>query len=712
MNFRIIILQVYIVFFSFISAAPSLALNRFPPILPKAANDTTRVSQLYALADSLLPTSPQQALTIGKQAMVVAELLKFEKGIAKAAILVGNAFQKQGVNDSALFYFQKSLKSSKAINDKIGIGKCLNNIGIVYDFQGDYEKALGYYFQALITWREVAYNKGVSTSLHNIGIIYNTQKEYDKAVDYLQQSLALWEEMNDAEGMSYSLNNLGLVYFSKQDYEKALSYYLLSIEKSEAMEDKGLFASALHGIGEVYLEQKKYDQALSYMSRSLDIFREIGDVYGEMQALIGMSERYKATEKLDKSLYYSKKALDLARKTGSKPEVKSASKILSSIYQLQNNFQKAFEYQSLYLAYNDSIFNLEKQKVSNALELARKDAENEILKKENELKMAQIERGEAVIQQQSILVAAISVGLLLAGIVAFVLYNANRQKQKSNQQLQQQKAEIIEINNALGNLNGELKLQHKTMREQNRELERLNGIKDKLFSIISHDFRSPLSSLQGVINLLNENALSAQEIKTVFVGLSDKVRNTTGMLDNLLNWTRTQMQGIKANPSEIDLNALAEENVSLVKLSAYKKGITLENEITEPVKAYADAEMIKLVFRNLISNAIKFSAIGDKVSLSAISDGDYVTVSVKDTGMGITVENQENLFQAGDYTTFGTANEKGTGLGLALCKDFIESNHGKLWVKSKEKEGSTFSFTLPVHAAVLHSSPQKKAALS
>jgi two-component system, sensor histidine kinase and response regulator len=180
----------------------------------------------------------------------------------------------------------------------------------------------------------------------------------------------------------------------------------------------------------------------------------------------------------------------------------------------------------------------------------------------------------------------------------------------------------------------------------------------------------------------------------------------------LLNWTRTQMQGIKPNPSEIELSALAEENVSLVKLSAYKKGIALENEITEPVKAYADSEMIKLVFRNLISNAIKFTAIGDKVTLSATSDGEYVTIAVKDTGHGIAEENQQKLFQAGDYTTFGTANEKGTGLGLALCKDFIESNHGKLWVESKEKEGSTFSFTLPVHAAVLHSSPFKKAALS
>lgn len=709
MNIKFVILQIHFFLFCLISATVIPSFATPIAILNLAENDTSRVNALYSLGDSLRHTNPRQAILYGKQALGISQQLNFRNGISKAAILTGNGFEKQGIYDSALYYYHIALETNKILNHKVNIGKSLNNIGIIYDLQGSYDNALYYYFHALEIWRLTNNNEGISISLNNIGIIYEMQGKYEKAIDYHKQSMAISEEMNNQEGVSASLHNLGLAYEDLEDYEKATTYYLRSLKLREALGMQNLIAVTLHGLGSVALLQDKFEQALSYNTESLKIFQKIGDVYGEVHALLGLAETYKVTGKNEKGLYYAKTALKLSTQTRIKPEVRSASKILTQLYQQQKNFKKALHYQSLYLAYNDSIFNVEKEKVINALEIARKESENEVLKKENELKEAEIARNNATIRQQSILVIAVSVCLLLVGILTFVLYYANQQKLRHNQTLEQQKKEIIQINEELAILNQELQEQHKTMQVQNNELGRLNAFKDKLFSIISHDFRSPLSSLQGVINLLNANALSTHEIKSVFEGLSDKVRNTTGMLDNLLNWARTQMQRVQVNPTVMDLHALAEENVSLVKLSAYKKGILLENDVPKNLTAFADAEMIRLVLRNLISNAIKFSSLGDRITISAASDGEFVKVSVTDTGEGISAENQKKLFLAGDFTTIGTANEKGTGLGLTLCKDFIEKNKGKIWVESQVKAGSVFNFTLPVQELVFLQSTNQHA---
>ena len=255
--------------------------------------------------------------------------------------------------------------------------------------------------------------------------------------------------------------------------------------------------------------------------------------------------------------------------------------------------------------------------------------------------------------------------------------------------LKTQKQQIEEKNRTLADLNKEIS-------NQKHDLEELNQIKDKLFSIISHEFRSPLNSLKGTLALLMAGILSEDELQTLSRDLTDKINNTSIFLDNLLNWAKSQMHGIEAKPAEVDLQMLVNENIKLLVTQADKKEIALVNKIHEPLLAFTDPNMMNLVLKNLISNAIKFSLRGGAVEIEAKENEHKITVSISDHGIGMPEENIKKLFELETFTTRGTANEKGTGLGLFISKNFIETNGGKIWINSKEGLGSTFSFTVPL----------------
>ena len=232
------------------------------------------------------------------------------------------------------------------------------------------------------------------------------------------------------------------------------------------------------------------------------------------------------------------------------------------------------------------------------------------------------------------------------------------------------------------------------------ELEDLNKLKDKLLSIVSHDFRSPLNSLRGTLTLFLRGAISNEELSMLTESLVEKLDNTYNLLENLLNWAKSQMQGMKVYMKEIDLQVISKDCIDLLTPIADKKLVSIKSNIIAPVSAFADNEMVKLVIRNLISNAIKFTTAGNEITLDAMIDEGIVTVSIKDDGLGISNEDQDKLFKLENFSTSGTSNERGMGLGLLLCKDFVEKNNGKIWFESELEKGSTFFFSLPIKETI------------
>ncbi|HNP78157.1 MAG TPA: histidine kinase N-terminal 7TM domain-containing protein [Cyclobacteriaceae bacterium] len=234
------------------------------------------------------------------------------------------------------------------------------------------------------------------------------------------------------------------------------------------------------------------------------------------------------------------------------------------------------------------------------------------------------------------------------------------------------------------------------LEQQTEKLAELNALKNKMFSVIAHDLRSPLASISSLLNLAQSGDLTPDDIHAMMPALSQNVSSTSAMLDNLLHWAKSQLDGEQIKCTYFDFKILALGNTEFFLRPAFLKGVHLINRITEEHKVYADQSMIDLVLRNLISNSIKFCEPGDSIILESESQPDGLLVMVKDSGVGMDAELLSRLFDMNHISRPGTNNEKGTGLGLKLCKDFIEKNRGKLWIKSDPGKGTTVYFRLPV----------------
>lgn len=240
----------------------------------------------------------------------------------------------------------------------------------------------------------------------------------------------------------------------------------------------------------------------------------------------------------------------------------------------------------------------------------------------------------------------------------------------------------------------ERKIAEEKLKTQAKELLALNQLKDQLFSIISHDLRSPLASLIDILNAADDGEISEEEFKSFLPMLSKNVGHTTALLENLLYWSKSQLKGDTVQPESFDLKTLTQSKLLFFEKRASEKNIRLEDNVTSDTYLLADRSMVAIVLRNLISNAIKFCNNNDLISISAKVDPLATTVCVSDTGVGMDDETLDKLFGPELVTTMGTNQEKGTGLGLKLCKNFIEKNEGKIWAESTRGKGSRFYFQL------------------
>jgi signal transduction histidine kinase len=299
-------------------------------------------------------------------------------------------------------------------------------------------------------------------------------------------------------------------------------------------------------------------------------------------------------------------------------------------------------------------------------ETETKDDEIAALSKAQSQKDSELRRQEFI---RNILV----VTMALTGILLFTVYRSGQRRIHINKLLMEHQDEI---------------------KRRSVELEQLNQVKDKFFSIISHDLRSPMNALSAILDMVNKKQVSAEEFKQLTVELRIQFNHTKSLINNLLDWTLLQMDKLKIQPEKIDLSKMVNENFTLMS-SLHLKQTTMINNIKEGAFALADTNMFNLVLRNLILNGIKFTEQGGKIEVSAKEERDQYVISITDNGVGIAPEVQSILFEkTSGYSTRGTANEKGTGLGLILCKEFVEKNGGKIWLESEMGKGSTFYFTV------------------
>lgn len=277
------------------------------------------------------------------------------------------------------------------------------------------------------------------------------------------------------------------------------------------------------------------------------------------------------------------------------------------------------------------------------------------------------------------------------------ILESNKELNRVNLEIQKQKEVIDEKMRLLQKQNDIIDEKARLLEKKTVELTELNSVKNKLFSVISHDLKAPLYALRNLFKTMHQYDIPAEEIKRFVPEVVKDLNYTTALMENLLIWVKSQMQANMMNPQILEMSELAREAVELMRLQAHAKKIKVETKIARPVYMYADRDMISLVVRNLLSNAIKFTPQGGLVTIGVTEKESALEFYVKDTGVGMTPEAVKKLSENSFYTTQGTANETGTGLGLMLCKDFLVKNGGNLHIASVHAQGSTFSFMLPVN---------------
>jgi two-component system, sensor histidine kinase and response regulator len=262
----------------------------------------------------------------------------------------------------------------------------------------------------------------------------------------------------------------------------------------------------------------------------------------------------------------------------------------------------------------------------------------------------------------------------------FNILSKNRELHRVNLEIEKQRTEIEE--------------KAAQLEQQTIQLTELNSLKNKLFSVISHDLKTPMYALRNLFSNMQQYDLPPEEVKSLIPDVVNDLNYTTGLMENLLQWAKNQMRSDITHPQAIDVTHLAKEVCGLLRLQAEAKHIHLNCTLQEPVEVFADRDMIHLILRNLLSNAIKFTPENGEVSILAEDKANMIQLSVKDTGVGMDEETMQKLFTE-YYTSKGTANENGTGLGLMLCKEFLTKNGGTMSITSEVGKGSVFSFTLP-----------------
>lgn len=229
---------------------------------------------------------------------------------------------------------------------------------------------------------------------------------------------------------------------------------------------------------------------------------------------------------------------------------------------------------------------------------------------------------------------------------------------------------------------------------QNQELQNINILKDRLFATISHDLRSPINSLKGTLSLLHNQSLSEDELRKLTLNISDRLYHTSSLLENLLSWSNSQLGGTRIKAKKVKMASIVEICIGLYANQAQQKHISILNQVKPNHYSYVDEDMLHSIIRNLLSNSIKFTPNGGEISLRSWMDGDKAFLEIKDSGVGMDQHQLDRLFGAMHSSSEGTASEKGIGLGLLICKDFVEKNNGQIQVQSKPDEGTIFTVSL------------------
>lgn len=611
--------------------------------------------------------------------------INYKKGIAEIAYYKSLIYAHKNDYLNAISGYNKSKELFNSLNDTLSVAKVNNSIGLIEIKRGNYNKGLQFSLAAIEELEKRNLVKELNLSYSNLAKAYYNINLHEKALEFYLKALKVQLELGNDKAINESHSKLAELYSNKKEHRKAIEYYEKVLENNESNNDS-IKGSVYPKLGGEYLMFNDYTKATKYLVQGYNVNTRTKNKLGLLLSLNNLGELNLKQGRLKIAEKQLVDAGEIAKSLGNKTELLRHYKLMKSLDSIRNRFDKAFEWQREYYELDNSLKEAEVVTVINdntpvdvPVNSNINNAPQNITSKNKSTVIDDTE-----IKKKSEKYKFLLYGLLAALIVVTVLLILVYLKRNNN----------IKYMQELEEKNVKVQIQNDAFSEQTKHLENVNNVKDKLFSIVSHDLKDSLSSINGFIDLLKDGSLSREEFDNLIPELSENANNASLLLFNLLNWSKSQMQSLEPKPSLFDIQEVFENKVKLVEQRMQSKGIELVDHSLRDF-AYADRSMFEIVVQNLLANALKFCKNGDTITISNhISNGTCI-VSIADTGIGISKENQKKLFGDNTFTTMGTDNEKGTGLGLSICKELVDLNQGKIWVESTKGEGSTFYVQLP-----------------
>ncbi|HAH56529.1 MAG: tetratricopeptide repeat-containing sensor histidine kinase [Lentimicrobium sp.] len=691
-----------------------------------ASPDGNETDQKLKQAEGIVNVSPDEVIVdIGALLKQINPEDKSHRALAMK--LLGKAHYFLNNHRQSLEYYQQSYSLYMDLGDKNAAGGLLNNIGLIRQSQGDFGTALKNYQDGAELMEQSNNAEHLALVYNNIGNVFYVLGRYDKAIEYLRRAMRLVEKRNDSLGLARAYNNIGNVYLGLKDYSMAEEYYLKALEINKSKGSDISLASSYSNLGLLSGSIKKYEKALEYNKLALEVSRRINnhlgiihslinsgnikleeghidqariffnealrvvmvnkDAYAYSLVLMGLGELELQASNPDASIANYKEAMLWADKIGSSTLKTQGYVGLSQAWEAKGEFERALHYARLNQALADSIYTSD---YADKLSRLRVSFESEQTERDNQLLRQQnIYSQLALKRQQTIRNLLIIISIIIVVFSAFIFWLYQSKKIKN--------VLLAERNEQVFRQKEELTLLYK-------EQYRLNETKNKFFSIVAHDLKSPFQSILGFSELLSSEYGQLTESQRIDAAnnILKVSTDTFRLIENLLEWGRSQTGTTKAAKQVFNVKEMVMNTLPVFEPMMKTKDISLTYELPALLHAWADVDMIMTVLRNLLSNAIKFTPPGGKIHLSALLTNDQVRLSVFNSGDGISPEVEKRLFSLDPKVQrAGTRGERGTGLGLALCREFMELNNGNIIASTVVGESSTFTMVMqPRHLAL------------
>ncbi len=547
-----------------------------------------------------------------------------------------------------------------------------SNIGLTYNDIGYYDKSVDYYLKAL-SLAEKTNNRINMANLYGIiGNVYVAMGLPSKGLEYHRKSKEAFTSLGDAYNLCEAYYRLFSVFklLAKED---SMQFYMdLTLERSRSVGNNGTLASILASIGEMHYKASNYTRALEHYTEANNVIAQGIDSLEMLKNLAMIAELYGRLGQLDARDRAIQATLRLLNRSENPSVNREAYNALFNSYYHSGEFKKAIDVQQKMIDNIDTLY-LRKDRLETAgllsefyFDQRQKDLKSRQLQKD-------LEQTEILNKQRLVIYMSVSLTIIAFLVAAFQIRD-RRQRSRNIKVLQDSKDEI---------------------ERQSIQLEEINQVKNKLFSIIAHDLRGPLGTLSAVLDLLNNNQISTEDFQKLVVQLKENLQRTTSITNNLLVWARSQMEGDHLSLQLVDLPQLLKEVIHQTETEAMQKGIVIRLACDEEIESSTDKERITIAIRNLLANSIKYCKRGDTIDLLLYKEDGFVIIVVKDSGIGMSKDILQKLQSSIGFTTKGTANELGTGLGLKIVADFISKLGGVIDIKSEPNIGTEVRIQLP-----------------